>query len=114
MTYFEELQLNDINQATMRRDSGSGGTSSVPRSERLCKVLPKVMDTAIKGVRDLDEQASSRYRSAVDTIDAWCNLIGSIYKLGWSYTVIGQNNQRKTIIRTVIILSIYSLDLPIK
>lgn len=28
----------------------------VPQSERLCKVLPKVMDTAIKGVRDLDEQ----------------------------------------------------------
>ncbi|CBJ48903.1 hypothetical protein Esi_0057_0075 [Ectocarpus siliculosus] len=29
---------------------------SIPHSERLCKVLPKVMETAIRGVKDLDEQ----------------------------------------------------------
>ncbi|CAB1097751.1 unnamed protein product [Ectocarpus sp. CCAP 1310/34] len=38
---------------------GEGITSrprSIPHSERLCKVLPKVMETAIRGVKDLDEQ----------------------------------------------------------
>lgn len=31
---------------------------SIPHSERLCKVLPKVMETAIRGVKDLDEQVT--------------------------------------------------------
>ncbi|CAM9690644.1 unnamed protein product [Ectocarpus sp. 8 AP-2014] len=42
---------------------GEGITSrprSIPHSERLCKVLPKVMETAIRGVKDLDEQVCNR------------------------------------------------------
>lgn len=38
--------------------TGFGGGAKIPHSERLCKVLPKVMETAIKGVKDLDEQVS--------------------------------------------------------
>lgn len=38
------------------------GGATIPQSERLCKVLPKVMETAIKGVRDLDEQVSRRFK----------------------------------------------------
>ena len=30
--------------------------AAIPKSERLCKVLPKVMEAAIRGVKDLDEQ----------------------------------------------------------
>ena len=35
--------------------------ATIPQSERLCKVLPKVMQTAIKGVRDLDEQVTTYF-----------------------------------------------------
>lgn len=41
--------------AVSKSVNGAGG-ATIPQSERLCKVLPKVMETAIKGVRDLDEQ----------------------------------------------------------
>ncbi|CAM9750452.1 unnamed protein product, partial [Laminaria digitata] len=40
--------------ASTAKAAGSG--AAMPRSERLCKVLPKVMETAIRGVQDLDEQ----------------------------------------------------------
>lgn len=35
------------------------GCGTIPQSERLCKVLPKVMEMAIKGVKNLDEQVST-------------------------------------------------------
>lgn len=44
-------------QASAAKGTGSGAT--MPRSERLCKALPKVMETAIRGVQDLDEQVKS-------------------------------------------------------
>lgn len=41
-------------QVSAAKAAGSG--AAMPRSERLCKVLPKVMEAAIRGVQDLDEQ----------------------------------------------------------
>lgn len=42
--------------AAMSSTTAGADDPTIPQSERLCKVLPKVMETAIKGVKDLDEQ----------------------------------------------------------
>ncbi|CAM9126534.1 unnamed protein product, partial [Sphacelaria rigidula] len=57
-------ELDQSRKAVVRRESTGSGSGSVPRSERLCKVLPKVMETAIKGVRDLDEQVFEQMMQA--------------------------------------------------
>ncbi|CAM9911382.1 unnamed protein product [Scytosiphon promiscuus] len=52
-----EDSKNKAKAAAMTSFSTVGADgAAIPQSERLCKVLPRVMETAIKGVKDLDEQ----------------------------------------------------------
>lgn len=54
----------------MSAAKATGSGAAMPRSERLCKVLPKVMETAIRGVQDLDEQVRLESTTVLDGDDA--------------------------------------------